>query len=266
MTEETRRLVSDLVWGDRNFMDLFRAGYAFVNSDLATLYGVPAPANEFEKVMFPADSQRAGVLGQAAFLAMTSKPGETSPTVRGLFVRDQFLCQQVPDPPPGINSTLPPVTIDKPQTNRQRLQEHVTNPTCAGCHSLMDPIGFGFEKFDAIGQMHEKQTVLVMPAHGDRKSRLVRLSLDIDPSASVSGIPNSKFSSPKELGRILADSPVCQECMVKQLFRYTFGRRETSADNPVIRKGLNAFRDSGFHWKELMVYIANAVAAAEGAN
>jgi hypothetical protein len=266
MTEETRRLVSGLVWGDKNFMDLFRAGYAFVNSDLASLYGLPAPPNEFDKVMFPADSQRSGVLGQAAFLAMTSKPGETSPTVRGLFVRDQFLCQQVPDPPPGINSTLPPVTIDKPQTNRQRLQEHVTNSTCAGCHSLMDPIGFGFEKFDAIGQLHEKQTVLVMPAHGDRKSRLVRLSLDIDPSASVSGIPNSNFSSPKELGRILADSPICQECMVKQLFRYTFGRRETSADNPLIRKGLNAFRDSGFHWKELMVYFANAVAAAEGAN
>ena len=68
-------------------MDLFRADYAFLNSDLAALYKLPPPANEFDKVRFPADSQRAGVLGEAAFLAMTAKPGETSPTIRGLFVR-----------------------------------------------------------------------------------------------------------------------------------------------------------------------------------
>ncbi|MBL8210168.1 MAG: DUF1592 domain-containing protein, partial [Bryobacterales bacterium] len=75
MTEESRRLVADLVWNDRDFMDFFRADYAFVNSDLATLYGLPAPPSEFAKVQFPADSERSGVLGQAAFLAMTSKPG-----------------------------------------------------------------------------------------------------------------------------------------------------------------------------------------------
>jgi Protein of unknown function (DUF1592)/Protein of unknown function (DUF1588)/Protein of unknown function (DUF1587)/Protein of unknown function (DUF1595)/Protein of unknown function (DUF1585) len=261
MTEETRRLVAELVWSEKNFMDLFRADYAFLNSDLAVLYGLPAPANEFEKVKFPVDSPRAGVLGEAAFLAMTSKPGETSPTVRGLFVRDQFLCQQVPDPPPGVNSTLPPVTVEKPQTNRQRLQEHVINKACAGCHMMMDPIGFGFEKFDAIGQWHDKQMILVMPGHGDRKSKPVKLYLDIDPSASVSGVRGSEFASPKELGRILGESPVCQECMVKQLFRYAFGRRETSADGPLIQRGLDVFRKSGFHWKDLMVFYATAQGA-----
>lgn len=262
MTEETRRLVADLVWGEKSFLDFFEARYAFINSDLATLYGLPAPASEFDKVAFPADSERAGVLGQAAFLAMTSKPGETSPTVRGLFVRDQFLCQQVPDPPPGVNSTLPPVTVDKPQTNRQRLQEHLINRTCAGCHMLMDPIGFGFERFDAIGQFQQKQAVMVMPP--DRKMRPIRLQLDIDPSASINGIPNSNFSSPKELGRILASSPVCQECMVKQLFRYAFGRQESAADQAVIASGLEVFQKSGFRWKELMVYYANALAMAKG--
>jgi len=266
MTEETRRLVADLVWGGKNFMDLFRADYAFVNSDLAALYGLPAPSSEFDKLMFPPESQRAGILGQSAFLAMTSKPGETSPTVRGLFVRDQFLCQQVPDPPPGVNSTLPPVTVDKPQTNRQRLQEHVVNKSCAGCHMLMDPIGFGFEKFDAIGQYHDKQIAMVMPAHGDRKSKPVKLLLDIDPSATINGIPNSQFSSPKELGQILANSPVCQKCMVKQLFRYAYGRRETAADASRIQQAAETFRKSGFRWKELMVFYASAATAAEGAN
>src|SRR5579872_1221928 len=263
MTEETRRLVSDLVWSDRNFMDIFRADYAFVNSDLATLYDLPPPPAEFEKVKFPPDSQRAGVLGEAAFLAMTSKPGETSPTLRGLFVREEFLCQQIPDPPPGVNSNLPLVTADKPQTNRERLQTHVINRTCAGCHTMMDPIGFGFEKFDPIGQMHDKQTILILPPHGDHKAKPVRLALDIDPSASVNGIPNSKFSTPKELGRILGDNPICQACMVKQLFRYVFGRHETSADEALIQHGVEVFRNSGFHWQELMVYFADALVGSE---
>jgi len=264
MTEETRRLVADLVWGDKNFLDFLRADYAFINSDLASLYKLPAPKAEFDKVQFPPDSERAGVLGQAAFLAMASKPGETSPTVRGLFIRDQFLCQQVPDPPPGVNSTLPPVTVEKPQTNRARLQEHLINRSCAACHVLMDPIGFGFERFDAIGQYQKKQAVIVMPP--DRKMKPIRLELDIDPTASINGIPNSNFSSPKELGKILADSPVCQECMVKQLFRYAYGRSEATADAPVIQAGLDAFRNSGFHWKDLMVFYASALATAKGAN
>jgi hypothetical protein len=261
MTEETRRLVSSLVWGDGNFMDLFRADYAFLNSDLATLYRLPAPANEFEKVRFPADSQRAGVLGEAAFLAMTAKPGETSPTIRGLFIRSQFLCQQVPDPPPGVNSSLPPIMAEKPMTNRERLTVHRINKTCAGCHSMMDPIGFGFEKFDAIGQFQEKQTVLILPPHGDHKSKPVRLALEIDPSASVNGIANSNFSSPKELGRILAGNPACQECMVRQLFRYAFGRHETGADDPLIQQGAQVFRGAEFRWKQLLLFFANAIAS-----
>ncbi|MDQ6699403.1 MAG: DUF1592 domain-containing protein [Acidobacteriota bacterium] len=265
MTEETRRMIADLVWGDKDFMDLFRADYAFINSDLATLYKLPAPASEFDRVKFPADSDRAGIVGQAAFLAMTSKPADTSPTVRGLFICEEFLCQMVPDPPPGVNSALPPILAEKPQTNRQRLQEHLTNRTCAGCHTMMDPIGFGLEKFDAIGQKHDKQKITVIPQHGaDRKMKPITVELDIDPSATVNGLPNSQFSSPKELGQVLAASPLCQECMVKQLFRYAFGRKETEADQPYIQKGLDVFRASNFRWKELMLYFATAKETSVG--
>src|SRR5207248_6633335 len=98
MTEETRRLIDDAVWNDRDFMTIFRADYAFLNSDLATLYGLPAPTTDFARVNFPADSDRAGIAGEATFLSLTSKPSETSPTSRGVFVREQFLCQKVPDP------------------------------------------------------------------------------------------------------------------------------------------------------------------------
>ena len=84
--------------------------YAFVNRHLAALYGMPAPAGEFERVSFRPSSDRAGLTGAGSFMVLTSKPGETSPTARGLFVREQFLCQHVPDPPPGVNTNLPPVS------------------------------------------------------------------------------------------------------------------------------------------------------------
>src|SRR5262249_19369175 len=83
MTEETLGFISDLVWNDRNFMDAFTSDYSFINADLAAIYGVPAPAKEFDRVKFPPESERAGLLGQSLFLALTSKPDDTSPTARG---------------------------------------------------------------------------------------------------------------------------------------------------------------------------------------
>ncbi len=261
MTEESRRLVADAVWNDRNFMDIFQADYAFVNSDLASLYKLPAPASEFDKVKFPADSDRAGILGEAMFLASTSKPEETSPTVRGYSVREQFLCQIIPDPPPGVNSTLPPVTAEKPMTNRERLGVHLTNTTCAGCHTLMDTVGFGLEKFDAIGQRREKQVIVFISDHPKKGERPTRVSVPLDSHGTVAGIPNSDFASPKELGKILAAAPQCQECVVRQLFRYAFGRKESGADRPIIQQGLEIFRNSQFRFKELMMFLATSLAA-----
>ncbi len=260
MTEETRRLIADAVWNNRNFMDIFQADYAFVNSDLATLYKLPAPANEFDKVQFPPDSDRAGILGEAMFLAATSKPEETSPTVRGYAVREQFLCQIIPDPPPGVSATLPPPTMEKPMSNRERLQAHLTNSTCAGCHGLMDTVGFGLEKFYAIGQRRDKQVITFISDHPKKGERPKKVAVALDSSGTVLGIPNSDFASPKELGKLLAASPKCQECVVRQLFRYAFGRKENGADGPAVQKALATFRDSQFHFQELMMYLATSLA------
>ena len=156
-------LIGDLVWNDRNFMDVFTAEYSFINSDLAAVYKTPPPARDFERVEFTPEAERAGLLGQALFLTLSSKPDETAPTGRGLFVREQFLCQQVPPPPPGVDTNLPPIEEAKPITNRERLAMHTTNQMCAGCHKLIDPIGFGFEKFDAIGMRREKHKLLFYP-------------------------------------------------------------------------------------------------------
>ena len=260
MTEEARQLVSYLVWEDRSFMDLFTADYAFVNADLAGIYGVAAPAKEFGRVRFTPASERAGVLGQALFLTLTAKPEETSPTARGLFVREQFLCQHVADPPPGVNTNLPPVTEAKPETNRDRMSAHVNNPSCAGCHNLIDPIGFGFEKFDAIGARQDNLKLLFFPdPHGAHKREQPKsLELPLDTTGFVAGIPDAKFSSPRELGAVLARTPECGECIVKQYFRYTAGRLETPADRPLIRQVYEDFRNSQFRFKELMVSLARS--------
>jgi hypothetical protein len=257
MTQEARLFIGDLVWNDRNFMDLFTANYGFANSDLASIYGVPAPAKEFDRVSFPEGSDRAGVLGQTLFLALTAKPDDSSPTARGLFVREQFLCQHVPEPPPGVNTNLPPVTEARPQTNRERMSEHATNPSCATCHSLIDPIGFGLERFDAVGAKRDKLT-LVFPGERRAGNRVPpkTMRLDINASGYVAGITGSEFSSPVQLGSVLAKSPQCQECIVKQYFRYIAGRLETPADRPVIRTVLDEFRGSQFRFKQLIVSLA----------
>jgi hypothetical protein len=262
MTEETRRLINDMAWSDRDFMQIFTAGHSFLNADLASLYGLPAPATEFAKVAYPENFPRGGILGQAMFLALTSKPGETSPTVRGFFVREHFLCQTVPDPPPGTNSNLPPLLPSRPLTNRQRLDEHVANPSCAGCHRLMDPIGFGLEEFDAIGQHRRKETITFFPAREDRGEKVTSVTLDLDARGEVSGIANSAFTGPRQLGELLARSPQCQECIVKQLFRYAHGRHETAADEPLIRRGAEVFRNSRFRLKELMMFLAQDLASS----
>ncbi|HKQ76925.1 MAG TPA: DUF1592 domain-containing protein [Blastocatellia bacterium] len=260
MTEETRSFISDLVWNDRNFMDAFTADYSFINADLAAIYGVPAPAREFDRVKLPAESERAGLLGQSLFLALTAKPDDTSPTARGLFIREQFLCQHVSEPPPGVNTNLPEITEAKPQTNRERMREHVTNPSCSTCHNLIDPIGFGFEKFDAIGARREKFKLLFFAADedGDRRAKPRTIELEMNIDGHVAGIPDSKFSSPRELGAVLARSPQCQECLVKQYFRYTSGRMETQADRPLIRQVTEDFKKSQFRFKELIISLVRS--------
>jgi hypothetical protein len=261
MTEESGRFVSDLVWNDRNFMQVFTANYSFINSDLAAVYKMPPPARDFQRVEFTPESERAGLLGQALFLTLSSKPDETAPTGRGLFVREQFLCQEVPPPPPGVDTNLPPVEEAKPVTNRERMAMHATSAMCASCHNLIDPIGFGFEKFDAIGMRREKHKLMFYPnATGvaARRAKPKEVELELDTKGFVAGLSGSEFSNPRQLGEILAKSAQCQECVVKQLFRYMTGRQDTPADRPTLARALEEFRQSGYKFKELIVTLARS--------
>jgi len=241
-------------------MEALTADYSFLSSDLATLYGAPAPQGEFELVKFPVSAHRAGILGQASFLASTAGPTATSPTARGIFVREQLLCQHVPPPPPGVNTQLPePSTPDAARTRRQLMAAHVQNATCSSCHRLMDPIGFGLENFDAIGAWRDKESIrLPSDGEGGGRRRPKDIKLDIDTTGEIAGIPNSTFSDAKQLGTILAESPVCQKCMVRQIFRYSYGRLETAADEKAIDDLYARFKESGFHFKDLLVALVES--------
>jgi hypothetical protein len=177
-------------------------------------------------------------------------------------VREHFLCQVVPPPPAGVNTTLPPVTDEKPISTRERLQVHLSNPTCAGCHTLVDSIGFGLEKFDAIGKFREKQEITIYPTADELKSRKktkpTAYKLDIDAFGTVQGLADSNFRTPRELGERLAREPVCQKCIVKQLFRYANGRPEEPEDQPALEQAYERFRRSQFRFRELIMAIAGS--------
>ncbi len=143
------------------------------------------------------------------------------------------------------------------------MTEHASNPSCASCHKLIDPIGFGFEKFDAVGARRDNLTLQFRsaakpdPLKPNAKASFTTrtIKLEFDTKGDVAGLPDSHFSSPAEIGAVLAKSSQCQECMVKQYFRYTAGRPETPADRPVIQKTLEDFRRSGYRFQELIISL-----------
>jgi hypothetical protein len=126
----------------------------------------------------------------------------------------------------------------------------------------MDPVGLTFEKFDAIGRYRDKQAITFLPEHhgADRYAKPVTVELDVDTTGSLTGVKDGTFHSPAELGAILGGNTECRECIVKQLFRYGWGRHEKSEDAPVIQRAAETFRDSGFHLKDVIVFLAAEMA------
>lgn len=257
MTEESLRLFRHLAWNDLDFREFFNADYTFVDDFLTTIYGMPDPQVPFGKTPYGTDSMRGGILGHGTFLAQTGKPINTSPTERGLFVREHFLCQTIPPPPPGVDASLPPLALGaRPMTIRMTMESlHAPETACASCHKLVDPIGFGFEHFDTVGAYREEEPVRVEPTPQQERQGMKAEThhLAIDSTGYIAGIEDSDFRSPREAGRILADSETCQKCVVKQLFRYFFGRHETKHDAELIERAYNRFRESGFLFRELVL-------------
>ena len=222
--------------------DLLTASYTFMTPELAPLYGVPAPAaSGFTRVELD-PAQRSGILTQAGLMASLAKSNQTDPVHRGKFVRERLLCQSVPPPPVNANITPPVVTPNS--TTRARFAQHRANPSCGACHTLMDPLGLGFEHYDAIGRWRDQENGLPIDATGEANN------------SDVAG----PFNGAVELAHKLAQSPAVKDCLVQSWFRFAQGRAATAADDGHIGFIAQQFAGNAYKMSELLVAVTQSQA------
>src|SRR6266566_591378 len=153
MRREVELLFDAIIREDRSVMDLLTADYTFVNERLAKHYGIPnVYGSQFRRISFGADDVRGGLLSQGSILTVTSYPDRTSPVIRGKWILTNILGAPPPPPPPNVPPLKDNGSAGKILTMRQRMAEHRANQPCAGCHRLMDPVGFSLENYDAVGR------------------------------------------------------------------------------------------------------------------
>jgi hypothetical protein len=169
---------------------------------------------------------------------------QSSPVRRGLFVRRNLLCQDFPKPPPN-GGKVP--AVDPNATTRERFEQHSKDPACASCHQYIDDVGFGFERFDAIGQYRDTQNGKPIDASGDMN--------DLD---HLGAGTHAKFASLPELAGVLAASDQPKSCFARQIFRFTKGAVEAPEDRCAIDGIVKSFSKSGYDMQELMIAVAAA--------
>ena len=192
-----------------------------------------------QMMTLPAAQGRAGILTQAAFLAVQAHPDQTSPVLRGKFVRTKLMCQNVPPPPMDVDITPPAVT--SAPTARERFAAHqAVGASCTGCHQMMDPIGLAFEGFDAIGKYRTTENGVTIDVSG----AIV---------GSAGGAIDGPFTGVRELATRLAGSDQVRDCVATQWFRYAAGRTEEVPDGCSLTTLQDAFGASGGDLGELVV-------------
>ncbi len=237
--EQTLRTIVDLLITQRgDYRDLFTTQGTFLTRALGRVYKLPvATRNGWEMGKYPVDSGHSGILTDVSFVALHSHPGRSSPTLRGKAIREIFMCQKVPDPPPDVNFASVDLNpnAERP-TARDRLEAHRTQPTCAGCHSLMDPLGLTLENFDGAGSF-----------------RVQELGAAIDVSGSLDGV---EFSSARGLGQALHDNPLTSYCLVDKMYRSGVGRSLAGDEQRFVVDLIRNFQANGHRVPDLMRAIA----------
>ncbi len=237
MAAELPAFIERVLWsGDRSLRSLLTEPVAYVDAALAPIYGVPAPATP-DFVTLPPEQGRAGLLTQAGFLAVQGHPDQTSPVLRGKFVRAMLLCQPPSPPPPDVD--ISPPDSSEGATARERLAVHLAaGASCTACHALMDPIGLPFESFDAIGRYREREGGVVIDTSGE-------ISGASDPALA------GAFLNVREMADKLGRSQQVRDCLATQYFRFGSGRSEAEADTCSLGTLREAFAAGDVH--ELIV-------------
>lgn len=234
MKRETELFFSAFLKSDLDMKGLLTADFTFLDTRLATHYGVEAPATPWMKVTQDTTKRR-GLLGLGGILTMTSMPNRTSPVKRGRWVLEQMLCTPPPPPPPGVEGLKPEETVMG--TLRQRMEAHRKQAVCSSCHNMMDPIGFGLENFDGIG-----------------KFRTDEAGIKIDASGKLP-ITGQVFNGGGELAVALAEDSRVGRCITQHLFTYAMGRGATSTDEIYLDEITGNTKSSGNRMKDLITQI-----------
>ena len=206
MAKETELFVSEIAQQNRSVLEFLDADYTFVNGRLAGLYGIKnLSGDDFQRVSLKW-THRGGILTQASILTITSTPTRTSPVKRGKWVLENLLGTPPPPPPPDVPE-LKEGQAALTGTLRQRMEQHRENPICASCHARMDPIGFGLENFNGIGEWRDKE--------GD---------LPIDPAGKL--VTGETFDGPDDLKAILMKRRRGDfvHCLAEKMLTYALGR------------------------------------------
>jgi hypothetical protein len=240
MKTETELLFETILGEDRSVLDFIQADYTFLNERLAEHYGITNVIGDvFQRVSLK-QTQRGGILTHASILTLTSNPTRTSPVKRGKWVLENILGTPPPPPPPDV-----PELKDARQlsgTLRQRMEQHRENAICASCHARMDPIGFSFEHFDAIGAWREKDD-----------------GLPIDSSGQL--LTGESFSDPSELRRILATRKRDEfvRCLARKMLTYALGRGLEYYDKCAADEIVVTLEKNNYKFSALALGIARSV-------
>lgn len=155
MRQETRLLFLEIMRSDRSILDLLDADETFLNESLAKHYGIEGVEGDHFRRVSLAGTPRRGILTHASVLTLTSNPTRTSPVKRGKWILENVLGTPPPDPPPGVPELEETASVDADASLREQLEIHRSDPTCASCHRMMDPLGLGFENFGVTGGYRE---------------------------------------------------------------------------------------------------------------
>jgi len=242
MKQETKLFINSVMQEDRSVLDLLNGDYTFVNERLARHYGIPnVYGSQFRRVSITDDARR-GLLGQASILTVTSYPNRTSPVQRGKWILTNVLGIPPQPPPPNVPALKENAEGGKPQSLRERMEAHRRDAVCAGCHKVMDPVGFALENFDAIGRWRTKDE-----------------GADIDPSGTLfNGV---KVEGVAGLRSMIANQPeTFVGVMTERLMTYALGRGLGYADMPTVRKIVHSASSQNYRFSALVLGIAGSPA------
>jgi mono/diheme cytochrome c family protein len=236
---ETELLFASIVRENRSVLDLLTADYTFVNERLARHYGIPGVYGSHYRRVAVRDEARRGLLGHGSILAVTSHAERTSPVLRGKWVLENLLGQPVPPPPEDVPQ-LPAPSQNAPKTLRQQMELHRATPVCASCHKVMDPIGFAFENFDAVGAWRTREAGGTIDTSGQ-----------LADGTKIDGIRDLRTS-------ILAKPELFVSTMTEKMLIYSLGRGVEATDRPVLRQIVRESQRDGYTFSSLVFGIVRS--------